>query len=253
MTRANTSMRCINTGSSMVFRYGVGCAALVFAWSSLAQAEELYRYKNEDGVTVVNWQIPPELAANGYEVITEQGLVLRTVPRSLTAEERANLNSEELAERERLEAEEAQSRRDESLLRRYSSVEDIEAARSRSLRELQVRISILTSNRRTQRQRVENHQARIAAAERDEREPSELDLQAIEGLKREIANTERSIMDREQEVSHVSAGYQNDIERFRELQEIVELRVLLGQYKHQLGLPMRFLNVDDVDYMLCLN
>ena len=36
-------------------------------------------------------------------------------------------------------------------------------------------------------------------------------------------------------------------------QEIVELRVLLGQYKHQLGLPVRFLNVDDVDYMLCLN
>ncbi len=187
-------------------------------------AEELYRYKNADGVTVVNWQIPPELAANGYEVITEQGMVLRTVPRMLTEEERANLNSEELAERERLEAEEAQRRRDESLLRRYSSVEDIEAARSRSLRELKVRISILSSNRRTQRQRVENHQARIAAAERAGREPSEVDLTAIEDLKREIASTERSIEDREQEVANVSDSYQRDIERFRELQDIVELR-----------------------------
>ena len=173
---------------------------------------------------MVNWQIPPELAANGYEVITEQGMVLRTVPRMLTDEERANLNSEELAERERLEAEEAQRRRDESLLRRYSSVEDIEAARSRSLRELKVRISILSSNRRTQRQRVENHQARIAAAERAGRDPSEVDLTAIEDLKREIATTERSIEDREQEVANVNDSYQSDIERFRELQDIVELR-----------------------------
>ena len=199
-------------------------ALLSLCMVASVSAEELYRYKNADGVTVVNWQIPPELAANGYEVITEQGMVLRTVPRMLTEEERANLNSEELAERERLEAEEAQRRRDESLLRRYSSVEDIEAARSRSLRELKVRISILSSNRRTQRQRVENHQARIAAAERAGREPSKVDLTAIEDLKREITSTERSIEDREQEVSTVNDSFQSDIERFRELQDIVELR-----------------------------
>lgn len=211
-----------STVSSAAVRYGVAVLAL---WASASLcAEQLYRYKNADGVTVVNWQIPPELAANGYEVITEQGMVIRTVPRTLTEEERANLNSEELAERERMEAEEAQRRRDESLLRRYSSVEDIEAARQRSLRELKVRISILSSNRRAQRQRVENHQARIAAAERAGQAPNEVDLQAIEDLKQEIAATERSIADREEEVANVSAAYQSDIDRFRELQEVVELR-----------------------------
>lgn len=189
-----------------------------------AVAEELYRYRDANGTLVVNWQIPPELATRGYEVINQHGVVLRVVPPTLTDEERAKLNATELAERERIEAEELQRRRDESLLLRYSSVDDIEAARSRSLRELKVRISILNSNKRTQRQRVENHQARIAAAEREGREPSDVDLNAIEELKREIANTERSIADREEEVARVNARYQSDIDRFRELQAVVELR-----------------------------
>lgn len=193
-------------------------------FASGAFADELFRYKNADGSTVVNWQIPPEAATRGYEVINEHGVVLRVVPPVLTEEQRANLNSEELAERERIEQAELRRKRDESLLLRYSSVEDIEAARDRSLRELKVRLSILNSNKRTQRQRVENHQASIAAAEREGREPNALDLEAIENLKREIANTERSIADRQAEVARVNARYQSDIDRFRELQEVVELR-----------------------------
>ena len=189
-----------------------------------ALAEELFRYENPEGATVVDWQIPPEAVNRGYEVINEHGVVLRVVPPVLTAEERANLNSEELAERERVEQAELRRKRDMSLLLRYSSVEDIEAARDRSLRELKVRMSILNSNKRTQRQRVESHQARIAAAERAGRKPSEVDLKAIEDLKREIASTQRSIEDREAEVALINARYQSDIDRFLELQDMVELR-----------------------------
>lgn len=209
----------------MGFRQGYIVALLLAALLAVpAGAEELFRYKNAEGNTVVNWQIPPEAATRGYEVINEHGVVLRVVPPVLTEEERANLNSEELAERERVEQAEIRRKRDMSLLLRYSSVEDIEAARDRSLRELKVRLSILNSNKRTQRQRVENHQARIAEAERAGREPSESDLEAIESLKREIANTERSIEDRKAEVARVNARYQSDIDRFRELQDMVELR-----------------------------
>jgi hypothetical protein len=207
-----------------VFEWRTVIALAVLLLASPALSRQLYRYKNEDGVTVVNWQIPPELAANGYEVINEHGQVLRTVPKALTDEERAKLGSAELAERERLEKLEAQRKRDESLLLRYSSVEDIDAARQRSLRELKVRISILNSNLRTQRQRVENHQARIADAERRGRDPSEIDLQAIDDLKREIDTTERSIADREEEAARVNARFEDDMDRFRELQDVVELR-----------------------------
>lgn len=202
-------------------------AILLFLSALEASAGELYRYTNTEGVTVVDWQIPPALASRGYEVINEQGVVLRIVPPVLSEEERANLNSEQLAERERIEREEQQRRDDLALLLRYSSVNDIEAARERSLRELRVRISILNSNKRTLRQRVENHQARIAAAERAGRAPSEVDLNGIESLRREIAGTERQIEDRQQEVEKVSAEYLSDIDRFRELKDIVELRKAL--------------------------
>ena len=47
---------------------------------------------------------------------------------------------------------------DESLLLRYSTVADIEAARERALRDLRIRLSILKGNKRSLKQQAENYQ-----------------------------------------------------------------------------------------------
>ncbi len=201
----------------------IACAVVMMS-ASVGHARELYRYRNDEGVTVVDWRVPAEYASKGYEVLNEEGLVIEVVPRALTDEERLNavvaekLTAEAQAERERLRE------RDESLLRRYSSVADIEAARARSLRDLQIRVSILKSNRRSLRQRVENSQARVAEAERTGTPLPARELEQIERLKAEILATERSITDRQAEVESVTARYQEDIERFQQLLDVVELR-----------------------------
>ena len=166
----------------------------------MQSADFLYRYVNENGVTVINYSIPPEYVHKGYEILNPDGSVHKVIPRTLTEEEMADQSS--AAYRERVEAEEAERLRkwDESLLLRYSSIEDIEAARDRALSELRIRISILQSNIRSLQSQVENNQRRAADAERRGREvPLEV-VATIEGLQGEIVETERSIRDRKQEI-----------------------------------------------------
>ncbi len=193
----------------------------LIAW---AQTTNLYRYQDDSGVVVVDWRVPAEYVDHGYEVLDETGRVLRVVPRALTDSEKRDaskardLEAEAIVEQERLQA------WDESLLLRYSTTEDIEAARDRALRDLQIRVSILKSNRRSLRQQAENAQARVAESERLGNAPRAEDLDYIADVKKEIDGTERQIAEREAQIEAVSAEYQLDIDRFQQLQDVVALR-----------------------------
>jgi hypothetical protein len=129
-----------------------------------AESQNLYRYTNSEGTTVVDYQVPAEYVANGYEVLDKKGTVIQVVPRELTEAEREVRDAQQLLE-DQARAEEQRLREwDESLLLRYSTVADIEAARERALRDLRIRVNILKSNKRSLRQQVENYQAQAAAS-----------------------------------------------------------------------------------------
>ncbi len=192
--------------------------------AGFVQADKLYRYRNAEGNVVVDYQVPAEYVAKGYEVLNEEGVVLRVVPRELTEEEKKQANAQKKLE-EAARAEEERLRQwDESLMLRYSTVEDIEAARERALDSLRIRMSILKGNRRSLKQKVENYQAQAAEIERAGHEVDEARLQAIADLQSEIAATDRAIQDRQGEIEKVSASYQADIERFQQLKELLEMR-----------------------------
>jgi hypothetical protein len=199
-------------------------AALLQGLSPVALSRDLYRYYDGEGKMVIDYRVPAEYAGAGYEVLNEDGVVIKVVPKELTEEEKQQRNALEIqqaaaeAERERLR------KWDESLLLRYSTIADIEDMRERSLRDLRIRVSILKSNRRSLKQQVENYQSQAADLERSGREVDVDRLQVIEELQREISATDRAIAEREREIQEVSAGYQADIERFAQLLEVVELR-----------------------------
>lgn len=184
----------------------------------------LYRYINDDGITVINWAIPSQFVQRGYEILNENGSVFKVVPRTLTKDELANRSGETY--REQVEAEEVERLRkwDKALLLRYSTLEDIEDARGRALRELRIRISILSGNVSALKQRVENSQLRAANTERAGGQVPVAMVEAIRDLQSEIAVTGRSIEEREGEVGVVDRGFQRDIDRFTLLLDRVELR-----------------------------
>ena len=187
-------------------------------------SRDLYRYISDEGNTVIDYQVPPEYVKKGYEVLSDKGVVIRVVPRELTEEEQkladaqAQVDAEARAEEQRLRE------WDETLLMRYSTIEDIEAAKKRGLRDLQIRVSILKSNKRSLKQQVENYQVQAAELERMGKQVGVEHLGAIEDLQSEIAITDRAIAERSKEIKAVSMAYDSDIERFAMLLDMVEFR-----------------------------
>ncbi|GHD22339.1 hypothetical protein GCM10007052_33940 [Halioglobus japonicus] len=201
---------------------GAFVAALLFG--STAQAANLYRYKNDQGNTVVDDHVPPEHVKKGYEILNSKGVVVGVVPRELTPEEQKMADAEE-RRAARAKAEEQRLREwDESLLLRYSTIEDIEAAQERALMDLRIRVSILKGNKRSLKQQIENYQTQAAEMERLGQKVDDKRLQAIDDLQREVAATDKAIAEREREIQSVNAGYAADIERFTMLLDMVEFR-----------------------------
>lgn len=198
--------------------------AVLLATSPAALSVQLYRYINDEGSTVIDYQVPPQHVKKGYEVLNDKGVVISVVPRELTEEEQQEADARKRLEQEAMLEQQRLQEWDEALLLRYSSVEDIEAAQERALRDLRIRVSILKSNKRSLKQQVENYQAQAAEMERMGREVDVERLQAIEDLQSEIAISDRAIADREVEIEAVQKAFESDIERFEVLLDMVEFR-----------------------------
>ena len=74
----------------MTFRALTKSCALILVMSlglaPVAQSRELYRYYNADGNMVVDYQVPAEYIAGGYEVLNDEGVVIKLIPAVLTEE-----------------------------------------------------------------------------------------------------------------------------------------------------------------------
>jgi hypothetical protein len=115
-----------------------GCVAGVQADESSGMV--LYRYVDSRGVTVLDRQgVPAEYAGKGYEVLNQRGRVIQAVPPAPTADEAREAQAA-------AQAAKVQSDADAQLLHLYSSVTDVDRARTRKLAELDALISVAQGN-----------------------------------------------------------------------------------------------------------
>jgi vacuolar-type H+-ATPase subunit I/STV1 len=168
--------------------------------------------------------LPPEATPLGYDVITASGQLLERVPRQLTSQELLDKSTERNNERLRLEEQERLEAWDKSLMLRYSSIEDIDAALSRSLQSVKVRVSILKSNRSSVKSEIELEQSRAADIERRNNEVPQALMDKIDVLSDEIKDIEDSISSREHEMDNIESNFKRDVSRFETLQERINLR-----------------------------
>lgn len=201
---------------------------LLLSLAAAVEAKPLYRYRNAQGNVVVDYQVPVDLVAGGYEVLNDKGMVIKVVPRALTPEELKAKDAEIKREQQARAEQERLRKWDESLLLHYSTVADIEDAQRRAQGDLLIRMSILRGNRHSLKQTVENYQAQAADTERAGQSVDVERLRTIERLQKDIAATERDIEERQRELDALDASYQADIERFKMLQDVVELRQSLS-------------------------
>jgi hypothetical protein len=189
-------------------------SSLAFA-TEKQSVREYYRYRDAKGVMRISQGIPPEFSKLGYEVISADGMVLKTVPRELQGDELKAVDKQREAE----EAAKLQLKNDQALLRRYSTPADIESARNRAINDVKIRIGIINSNLLSLKQQIEREQNRAANLERSGQPvPQEL-TDNIKALTAEVDETERTIEQRQLEIKQEEKNYQAEIERLNYLLE----------------------------------
>lgn len=187
---------------------------MMFAQGVAAQANKtakvIYRYKNSEGVTVMDSNIPAEFVSKGYEIVSISGKVIEVVPPAPEGEA-AQRALEEKQLREQREREDVQLRRS------YSNVGDIDAAKQRNLESLRGNINILGANLHSANKRLQDYQSQAAAIERSGRQLPEDLLKSISNLTQEEKDIQLQIQQREQEYSEMSKKFDEDRKRFIEI------------------------------------
>lgn len=173
----------------------------------LATAAELYRYVDDRGVVVLDRHgVPPQHIGRGYQVLNEQGRVIREVPPGPTAEEF-----------QRLQADRARASADAQLLRLYASVEDVERAEARRLAELDSIIGLTQGNLQALRSQQRNLQKQAADHERAGRGVPENLLAQIANMEQEQASLQRDLKRYETVRAEAQISFAGDRQRIAEL------------------------------------
>jgi hypothetical protein len=192
----------------------ITCSALLMSgWlaaQNTAAGKVVYRYKNKEGVTVLDSTIPPQYVNNGYEIMSLSGKVLKVVAPVVQGAEGERLKREKLQREER-------ERDDIQLRRSYSNVADIDAAKTRNLESLRGNISILEANLASARTRLQSYQSQAAAIERTGRALPEDLLKNINSLGQEEKDIQLQIQQREEEYKAVAKKFDEDRKRFVEI------------------------------------
>ncbi|MGL4316304.1 MAG: DUF4124 domain-containing protein [Pseudomonas sp.] len=172
-----------------------------------AQPVEYYRYVNDKGVTVIDrLGVPPEFIEKGYDVVNDQGRVVRVIAPAPS-----------MAERQRMLADKAQAKSDTQLLRIYTEVADVDRARDRKLAELDGVISVAQSNLSSLRTQQANLQATAAENERIGRAVPEHLLVQIDNLKAEQEGLQKDIQRYQKTRADAEAGFAADRARLEVL------------------------------------
>ncbi len=193
----------------------IGIFLLMLSWVGSAHAAIYYRYKTDDGQTVISQSIPARYVSNGYEILNGNGRVIEVVPRALNEEELAAKAEAEV--QEQLKAE--QRARDKKLLSIFSSPEDAERARDRKLEAIDVYINVTKGNIIKLQGDYNQAQTQAAQRERAGEEVPEFLLEKMQSLSRQMKQAEESIERKEQEKDEIRAEYEKDISRLKKLME----------------------------------
>ena len=174
----------------------------------LAQNVIYYKYVNKKGTNVISSRIPSEYVKKGYDIVTFDGQLIKSVPPELSDEEKAKLT----AENERLKQ---LKEWDTQLLRRYSHPDDIEAAKQRKLSQNQSRIGLIDLNVEKINAEIDLFQSLAAEDERAGREVSEETMVSIEKFKKDRELELEKKRQKIEESNRIIEEHDRDIARFK--------------------------------------
>ena len=171
-----------------------------------------YRFKDSRGVNVVSSSIPPELVRNGYEIMSINGDVIKSVPASPSDSDADRVARERKAAKE-------QDRNDKLLRTSYSTTADIDAAKVRRLQQLRDNIGILQANLLSIKSQTKDQETNAANIERAGRKVPDDVLNNINALHAQEKDVNAQIQQREVEYQAAADKFEQDKKRFLVLKQ----------------------------------
>lgn len=192
----------------------VKATALALALGFSTQvAANMYRYTDENGQIVISSTIPQEATKRGYDILSNNGRVIETIPPAPTEEEIAAREAQKQRQKELAE----QREKDRALLKRFSHPDQAVKAMHRKIRELEGLIQLKRGNISVISSQLDSEQSRAANMERAGREIPEATLEKIRRLESQIRDIEREITSQTQEIEELRKAFEADIERLEEV------------------------------------
>lgn len=189
----------------------------MLAAAPLADAQERYRWRDDNGSLRISDRIPPDAAGRRIEVLNARGMVIRVIEPAKTPEElTAEAEQKALADQQAKAAAD-QARRDRMLLDSYTAVDEIERRRDNRLAQLETYINVSTdslSNLESTLAELEEQAKRLTDSGKDV--PAAL-AKRIAATKDEIKLNREFLDARKAEQAQIKEQFDADIERFKEL------------------------------------
>lgn len=180
---------------------------------------ELYKYVNEDGVTVLDSHVPARYVKNGYSILSLDGRILEVVPRALSDAEIRERDKSLEKQRAREKAEREQKIADQNLLRIYGSPEDVVRARDTKLASIEGFINTSRGNVARLESQKRSFESQLADIERAGGSISKDRLNQIRSIENRIRSNESEIREKLDEMDQLRATFSADLKRVRELYE----------------------------------
>lgn len=194
-------------------------AACVAAWLALgalpAAAAGTYKWTDDQGVVHYSDQMPADAVNKGNVVLDKQGRQLQKIDPSLTPAQQKAKEAEDERKRVIAKAQEDKARRDTALVHSYTSEDEIDFARNRSLQavESQIKSAEAYVADLTRRQQQLNKD-KLAYGTKPV--PGTLESE-LSGLDEELARQDKVLAQRRAEITAINTKYEGDKLRWREL------------------------------------
>lgn len=193
-----------------------GMSAASFAGVDTATATH-YRWKDTAGVVHFSDTIPSSALAGGYDIVDNNGLVVRHVERELTpAERRAAAVAAAKASAARREAQQ-RNLQDTQMLSAYATDRDLAQSQNAQLKQIETDIASLETNLRSQEDSLTDLLAHAADLEHS-KQPIPPDVNKRISEQRGIVNGERAaLVQRRADLANAKAKFGAQLERYRAL------------------------------------
>jgi hypothetical protein len=186
----------------------------------------LYRYKDKDGHPVITSTLPPEVADQGYEIISPRGNVIETIPPAKNKEQLAK--EQEALEKQKQEAIKAendrkqaaiQAKKDDILLKSFTNEQDIARSRDEKLASIEVLVEITNENISRLKKQLNDAKISKTAYEKSNQPVPDSLKKTIEESQRQISDNQAFLERKEIEKQEITRKYQSLIDRFQKLHQ----------------------------------